>query len=157
MRCSQVFAAAQGRHYVVPSDVQRLVPPVLSHRLVLQRDAALDGTTAAEVLADVLAGCRCRGPARPEDAGVRTAVRPTARGVGTFLLADAALALGLVAGYPGLVGLGVALLAVVLVSLGGVLVPGAGRGQPPARARAGAPAARAARSCSTSPTAAGSP
>ncbi len=54
---------------------------------------------------------------------MRTAVRPTARGLGTFLLADAALALGLVAGYPGLVGLGVALLAVVLVSLGGVLVP----------------------------------
>ncbi len=56
VRCSQVFAAAQGRHYVVPSDIQRLVPPVLSHRLVLQRDAALDGTTAAEVLADLLAG-----------------------------------------------------------------------------------------------------
>jgi MoxR-like ATPase len=55
VRCSQVFAAAQGRHYVVPSDIQRLVPPVLGHRLVLQRDAALDGTTGAEVLADVLA------------------------------------------------------------------------------------------------------
>jgi uncharacterized protein (DUF58 family) len=54
---------------------------------------------------------------------VRTSVRPTGRGVGAFLLGDAALALGLVAGYPGLVGLGVALLAVVLVSLAGVLVP----------------------------------
>ena len=54
---------------------------------------------------------------------MRTSVRPTGRGVGAFLLGDAALALGLVAGYPGLVGLGVALLAVVLVSLVGVLVP----------------------------------
>jgi MoxR-like ATPase len=55
VRCLQVYAAAQGRHYVVPSDVQRLAEPVLAHRLLLTRDAVLNGATPAEVIADVLA------------------------------------------------------------------------------------------------------
>jgi MoxR-like ATPase len=54
VRALQVHAAAQGRHYVVPSDVQRLAPPVLAHRMMLTRDAALAGHTTAEVLADAL-------------------------------------------------------------------------------------------------------
>src|SRR6185295_19253041 len=56
VRCVQVFAAAQGRHFVVPGDVQRLLGPVLAHRLVLTREALLAGTTTDEVLADTLAG-----------------------------------------------------------------------------------------------------
>lgn len=52
----QVYAAAQGRHYVVPADVQHLVVPVLAHRLVLTREASLAGHTADDVLADALAG-----------------------------------------------------------------------------------------------------
>jgi MoxR-like ATPase len=55
VRCLQVYAAAQGRHYVVPSDVHRLAEPVLAHRLLLTRDAVLSGATTAEVVADVLA------------------------------------------------------------------------------------------------------
>ncbi|WP_460605921.1 AAA family ATPase [Jatrophihabitans fulvus] len=56
VRCAQVHAAAAGRHYVVPSDVQQLAQPVLGHRLQLSRAAAVGGTTTTEVLADVLAG-----------------------------------------------------------------------------------------------------
>ena len=56
VRCVQVHAAARGRHFVVPSDVQELAVPVLAHRLVLTREAQLAGTTTAEVLADVLSG-----------------------------------------------------------------------------------------------------
>jgi MoxR-like ATPase len=56
VRCVQVFAAAQGRHFVVPSDVQRLASPVLAHRLVLTREALLAGTTTEEVLAGILDG-----------------------------------------------------------------------------------------------------
>ncbi len=52
--CSQVFAASQGRHFVVPSDVQRLVEPVLAHRVVLTRDAVLAGTTAAQVVTELV-------------------------------------------------------------------------------------------------------
>jgi MoxR-like ATPase len=50
----QVYAASQGRHFVVPSDVQRLAGPVLAHRLVLTREALLAGTTTDEVLAEVV-------------------------------------------------------------------------------------------------------
>src|SRR5690606_6668835 len=46
--CAQVYAASQGRHFVVPSDVQRLAEPVLAHRVVLTRDAVLAGTTTAQ-------------------------------------------------------------------------------------------------------------
>lgn len=55
VRCAQVQAAASGRHYVVPSDVQHLAGPVLGHRVQLTRAAGVGGTTTAEVLADVLA------------------------------------------------------------------------------------------------------
>ncbi|MFI7672793.1 AAA family ATPase [Actinophytocola sp. NPDC049390] len=54
VRCAQVFAAAQGRHFVVPSDIQRLAVPVLAHRLVLTREALLAGTTTEDVLAAVV-------------------------------------------------------------------------------------------------------
>ena len=55
VRCAQVQAAASGRHYVVPSDVQHLAAPVLGHRVQLTRAAAVGGVTTDEVLADVLA------------------------------------------------------------------------------------------------------
>jgi len=54
VRCVQVYAAAQGRHFVVPSDVQRLVVPVLAHRMVLTREAVLSGVTNEEVLSDAV-------------------------------------------------------------------------------------------------------
>jgi MoxR-like ATPase len=54
VRCAQVYAAARGRHFVVPSDIQRLVVPVLAHRLVLTREALLAGTSTEDVLAAVV-------------------------------------------------------------------------------------------------------
>jgi MoxR-like ATPase len=54
VRCVQVYAASQGRHFVVPSDVQRLVGPVLAHRLVLTREALLAGTTTDDVVTQVV-------------------------------------------------------------------------------------------------------
>jgi MoxR-like ATPase len=55
VRCLQVYAAAQGRHYVVPSDVQRIAEPVLAHRLLLTREATLSGASTSDVIAEVLA------------------------------------------------------------------------------------------------------
>lgn len=54
VRCLQVYAAAQGRHFVVPSDVQRLAEPVLAHRTVLKRDAVLAGHASVSVVHEVL-------------------------------------------------------------------------------------------------------
>jgi MoxR-like ATPase len=54
VRTAKVWAAAQGRHYVLPDDVKALVGPVWTHRLVLDPDAEFAGTTSDTVLARVL-------------------------------------------------------------------------------------------------------
>ena len=54
VQCAQVFAATQGRHFVVPSDVQRLAVPVLAHRLVLTRDAVLAGRLTTDVVSELV-------------------------------------------------------------------------------------------------------
>ncbi|WP_117209198.1 AAA family ATPase [Allorhizocola rhizosphaerae] len=63
VRCLQVYAAAQGRHYVVPNDVHRLAEPVLAHRLLLTRRSLLDGETAGGVITDALAAVDVPSPA----------------------------------------------------------------------------------------------
>lgn len=55
VRCAQVYAATKGRHYVIPSDVQRLVEPVLAHRLVLAQDYRVATASVESVLADAVA------------------------------------------------------------------------------------------------------
>jgi MoxR-like ATPase len=65
VRCVQVFAAAQGRHFVVPGDVQLLAVPVLAHRLVLTREALLAGTSTDEVLAEAIAEVPVPRPTSP--------------------------------------------------------------------------------------------
>ncbi|MCY9515151.1 AAA family ATPase [Paenibacillus apiarius] len=54
MRTAQAHAWVEGRTYAVPEDVQAVAMPVLTHRLLLQREAALSGVTEEEVLAEVL-------------------------------------------------------------------------------------------------------
>ena len=60
---AQALAATSGRHYVVPGDLQRLAAPVLAHRLHLSREAGAQGTTSADVLADLLARLEVPSPA----------------------------------------------------------------------------------------------
>ncbi|OJX97421.1 MoxR-like ATPase [Salana multivorans] len=59
---AQTFAASQGRHYVVPSDVQRLAEPVLAHRLIPTRDAVLAGEDTAAIVAEVVQGVEAPRP-----------------------------------------------------------------------------------------------
>ncbi|MEF3322753.1 MULTISPECIES: AAA family ATPase [Gulosibacter] len=54
VRSARVWAAAQGRAYVLPDDVKALVEPVWAHRLVLDPDAQFAGVTAAKVLSDAV-------------------------------------------------------------------------------------------------------
>lgn len=54
VRCAKVWAAAQGRNYVIPDDIKQLAVPVLAHRLVLDIDAEFNGVTNEEVMARVL-------------------------------------------------------------------------------------------------------
>ena len=54
VRCAKVWAAADGRDYVLPDDIKVLAHPVLAHRLVLDSEAEFAGVTAADVLGRVL-------------------------------------------------------------------------------------------------------
>ena len=54
IRIAKVWAAAQGRHFVIPDDIKPLAAPVWTHRLVLDPEAEFSGTTAATVIARVL-------------------------------------------------------------------------------------------------------
>jgi MoxR-like ATPase len=53
-RASQALALIQGRDFVLPDDVKRLVVPVLAHRLILSTEAYLRNTSKEEIIADIL-------------------------------------------------------------------------------------------------------
>jgi len=55
VRCAKVWAASQGRGYVIPDDVKLLAEPVLAHRIILETEAEFSGVTAQQVVAGVLA------------------------------------------------------------------------------------------------------
>ncbi len=50
IRVAKVYAASQGRHFVVPDDVKTLAVPVWAHRLVLDPEAEFSGTSAESVV-----------------------------------------------------------------------------------------------------------
>ncbi|GCE77502.1 AAA family ATPase [Cellulomonas biazotea] len=54
VRCAKVWAASEGREYVLPDDVKDLAQPVLAHRLVLDTEAEFAGVRAADVLDRIL-------------------------------------------------------------------------------------------------------
>ena len=54
VRCARVWAAAQGRHFVLPDDIKALAAPVWAHRIVVDPDAAFSGATAQGVIARAL-------------------------------------------------------------------------------------------------------
>ncbi len=51
---SQSFAAIRGRSFVIPDDVQALIVPALSHRLILSSQSRLHGKELIDVLKDVI-------------------------------------------------------------------------------------------------------
>ena len=54
MRASQGLAALNGRSYVLPDDVKRLVRPVLAHRIILNEEEKLSGQSAEQILDDII-------------------------------------------------------------------------------------------------------
>jgi MoxR-like ATPase len=50
LRAARAAAAAAGRSYVTPEDVQDMAPVILAHRLILQPDAELQGRTSGELI-----------------------------------------------------------------------------------------------------------
>ena len=51
-RCARAWALLEGRDFVTPQDVQAVIPPVLTHRLVLSLDAGIRSISAEEILQD---------------------------------------------------------------------------------------------------------
>ena len=52
-RATRTRAAIQGRVYVTPDDVKAMLEPILNHRMVLQPEAQMRGTSIAKVIEDV--------------------------------------------------------------------------------------------------------
>ena len=48
------IASVEGRGYVIPDDVKRVAPFVLSHRVVLRQEAILDGVTQSTIVSQVI-------------------------------------------------------------------------------------------------------
>lgn len=54
MRASRAFAYINGRDYVTPEDIVRLLSPVFAHRLILRQESRLKQRSAHSVLEDVV-------------------------------------------------------------------------------------------------------
>jgi MoxR-like ATPase len=54
LACARAFAAGEGRDYVEPDDIQKLVPYAFSHRVMITTEAELDGRTSHDVLTEIL-------------------------------------------------------------------------------------------------------
>ena len=54
LHAGKARAAIHGREYVIPDDVNAMLEPILSHRLVLSTDAGLSELTVEDVLEDAL-------------------------------------------------------------------------------------------------------
>jgi len=54
-RAAQSLAAIRGRDYVLPDDVQALITPALSHRLIATSQSRVRGRAVADILAEVTA------------------------------------------------------------------------------------------------------
>ena len=53
-RTAQALAAVQGRTYVLPDDVKKMVPPVLGHRLILKPELWVQQVSTDDVVRRVL-------------------------------------------------------------------------------------------------------
>jgi MoxR-like ATPase len=53
-QASQAWAAVRGREYILPDDVKKLAPAVLTHRLIISPQAQLRGRQPEELVADIV-------------------------------------------------------------------------------------------------------
>ena len=53
-RAAQATAYLAGRDYVVPDDIQKMVGPVVAHRIVLGQEMRFNNTTAEDLVAEIL-------------------------------------------------------------------------------------------------------
>jgi len=66
-RTAQALAAIQGRDFVLPDDVKRMVQPVLAHRVILRPEARLRKVTTPALLQELVSEIRVPVPASRQD------------------------------------------------------------------------------------------
>jgi MoxR-like ATPase len=66
-RTAQALAAIQGRNFIMPDDVKRMVQPVLAHRLILRPESRLRKVTPAALLHEIVGDVRVPVPAHRDD------------------------------------------------------------------------------------------
>ncbi len=66
-RTAQALAAIQGRNFVLPDDVKRMVQPVMAHRLILRPESRLRKVTPAALLHEIVSEVRVPVPAHRDD------------------------------------------------------------------------------------------
>ncbi len=65
-RTAQALAAIQGRDFVLPDDVKRMVQPVMGHRVIVRPESRLRKVTAAALLHEIVEDARV--PVHPRQA-----------------------------------------------------------------------------------------
>ena len=66
-RTAQALAAINGRGFVLPDDVKRMVQPVLAHRVILRPESRLRKVTAAGLLHEIVGDVRVPVVGRGEE------------------------------------------------------------------------------------------
>jgi MoxR-like ATPase len=66
-RTAQAYAAVNGRSFVLPDDVKRMVQPVLAHRLILRPESRLRKVTPAALLHEIVSDVRVPVPAEKKE------------------------------------------------------------------------------------------
>ena len=67
-RTAQAYAAINGRDFVLPDDVKRMVQPVLAHRMILRPESRLRKVTPAALLHEIVSDVRVPVPSeRPPE------------------------------------------------------------------------------------------
>lgn len=54
MKAAQAYAFINGRNFIIPDDVQYLVPYVFAHRIILKSESRFEGLSAEEVVKSIL-------------------------------------------------------------------------------------------------------
>ena len=67
-RATQAWAYLDGRDFTLPDDVKALVPSVLGHRIIVDIDRQLQGTTADDLVEAVLGAVAVPPVPEPEPA-----------------------------------------------------------------------------------------
>ena len=68
VRMGRAWALLQGRDYASPDDLRTVAPYVLEHRVIVTTDAAIEGTSGADVVQDVLRRTPVTEPGRSDRA-----------------------------------------------------------------------------------------